>query len=153
MADTEAQRIAQDFLDRQGEATVAGDIEATLLWCNIPCRLESLDGEVLVTSQEQMRAICVSFIENLRLKRLTHMVRHCREAEFDGKDTIYASYETRYLQGGKLLSEDPYVGYVTLRRTSDRWKISGMRFDDGKTSPPNATLREMATFRSDNHAV
>lgn len=153
MADKEAQRIAQDFLDRQGEATVSGDVEATLLWCNIPCRLESLEGEVLVTTQEQMRAICASFIDELRTKRLTHMVRHCRAAEFDGKDTIYASYETRYVQDGKLLSEEPYVGYVTLLRTSERWKISAMRFADSKTSPANATLREMAVFRSDNQAV
>jgi len=39
MTEEDARRITQDFLDRQGDATISGDVEATLDWCDIPCTL------------------------------------------------------------------------------------------------------------------
>ena len=149
MTDDDARRITQDFLDRQGDATISGDLEATLDWCDIPCTLESMQGRAVATNMEEMRAICAAFIDGLKAKRLTHMVRHCLEAIFKGDDTIWATYETRYVRDGKLLSEDPYVGFVILKRKSDRWKISTMQFAVSSNSPANVTLRDWTPERAD----
>ncbi len=142
MTATEAQRIAQDFLDRQGEATLAGDIEATLAWCDLPCTLESMEGQVVANSEDEMRAICVAFIDGLRQRQLTHMARRCLEALFKSENTIWATYETRYIQSGNLVAQEPYVGFVILKHRGDRWKINTMRFAVQKDSPANVTLRD-----------
>lgn len=141
MTDENAFRIAQEFLDHQGEATISGDIEATLDCCDIPCTLESMEGRVVATDLEEMRAICVAFIARLKAMGLTHMVRRCIAAEFKAPDTIWATYETRYVRDGQLLSEEPYAGFVILRHREDRWKISTMQFAVSGSSPANATLR------------
>lgn len=143
-----AHQITQDFLDRQGEATIAGDIEETLKWCDIPCTLESLQGRVVASTVDEMRAICTAFINELQEKRLTHLVRNCQEAVRKDDDTIWATYETRYVQSGSLLSEDTYVGFVILKRKKDRWKINTMQFAVSSDSPANVTLREWATKHS-----
>ncbi|AML52343.1 hypothetical protein [Falsihalocynthiibacter arcticus] len=145
MLDGSARSIAQDFLDRQGEATISGDVEATLGWCDIPCTLESIEGRAVAKNEAEMRAICVAFIKNLKEKRLTFMVRNCVEAILKDDDTIWAAYETRYVAEGNFRTEDPYVGFVILRRKEDRWKISTMQFAVSSNSPANATLRKWAS--------
>ncbi|MBU2959887.1 hypothetical protein KO516_03410 [Citreicella sp. C3M06] len=96
----DARSIAQDFLDRQGEATNSGDVEATVGWCDIPCTLESFRGKIVATTEAEIRAICATFIDNLKAKRLTHMMRRCLEAVYNDDDTICATYETRYIKTG-----------------------------------------------------
>lgn len=136
-----ARDIAQDFLDRQGAATLAADIEETLAWCDLPCTLDSLEGRVVATTEAQMRTICAAFIQRLKDRQMTDMARRCLEAEFKGPDTIWATYETRYVRAGNLLSDDPYVGFVILVRGADRWKISMMQFAVDGNSPAGETLR------------
>lgn len=149
MSENDARRIAQDFLDRQGDATMSGDVEGTLAWCDIPCSLESVQGRAVATNVVEMRAICVAFIKNLKEERLTHMVRNCVEAIFKDDDTIWAAYETRYVGEGNFRSEDPYCGFVILRRKLGKWKISNMQFAVSSNSPVNATLRKWASGESD----
>ncbi|SMX43523.1 hypothetical protein [Maliponia aquimaris] len=137
-----ARDIAQDVLDRQGAATLAGDIDETLAWCDMPCTLDSLEGRVVATTEAQMRAICATFIERLKDRNMTHMVRRCLEAEFKGPDAIWATYETRYVRAGNLLSGDPYVGFVILVRGADRWKISMLQVAVDGNSPAGEALRK-----------
>lgn len=144
-----AQRIAQHFLDGQGAATISGNVDATLEWCDIPCTLESMQGRTVATTEAEMRAICVAFIEGLKARRLTHMVRRCLQAMFKDDNTIWATYETRYIRDGKLLTEDPYLAFVILRRRADRWKISSMQFAVSSDSLPNLALRERRRQSSD----
>lgn len=143
--------IAQDFLDRQGEATMSGDIEATLGWCHIPCILESFQGRVVATTEAELRAICAMFIENLKAKRLTHMVRRCHEAMYNDADTICAAYETRYIRDGHQLAEEAYFGFVILRCIGKRWKISNIQFAVGTDSPVDVTLRDWMRKRVDHN--
>ncbi|MEP3331713.1 hypothetical protein [Sedimentitalea sp.] len=142
LMDQDARHIAQDFLDRQGAVTISGDVDATLDWCDIPCTLESAGQRVIVTEQAEMRSICSTFIDRLRSRRLTHMVRRCLVASYQDADTISATYETRYVRDGHLLTEDPYAGFVVLKRRETGWKISNMQFDVSSDSPANVTLRD-----------
>ncbi len=105
-----------------------------------------MQGRAVATDKVEMRAICEAFIDSIKSKRLTHMARRCLEAVFKDDDTIWATYETRYVRDGKLLSEDPYVGFVILRRKSDRWKISAMQFAVSSSSPANVTLRDWVRY-------
>ncbi len=141
MDDDAAHAIVQDFLDRQGAATVAGDIEETLAWCEIPCTMESLEGRAVATTEAEMRAICATFIEALARQRLTHMMRRCLLAQARDPDTICATYETRYIREGKLLTAEPYLGFVALGRGPDRWRIREIRFAVGGESAANLALR------------
>lgn len=150
MTEQDARRIVQDFLDRQGDATISGDIDETLAWCDLPCTLESVEGRTVATTEAEMRAICTAFIAGLKAKRLTHMVRRCLEATFKDEHTIWAAYETRYIRDAKLLSEEPYAGFVILRHTGERWKISSMQFAVSSDSPVNVALRNWAQARIDS---
>lgn len=147
MTNDQARVIVQDLLDRQGEATMAGDVEATLGFCNVPCTLESLQGRAVATTLAEMRAICKAFIAEIRGKQLTHMVRRCLEAVVKGEHEIWATYETRYVRERQLLTEEPYLSFIILRRTDHRWKISGMQFAVAADSPANTTLKDWAARR------
>ncbi len=142
MTPDEAHRVVQDFLDRQGEATIAGDIERTLDWCDLPCTLETMEYKIVVETEEEMRAVCLSFIERLKAKRLTHMVRRCLEATFVDADTLSATYETRYIREGTYLADEQYLGFVVLLRRETGWKISSMQFADETDTSVNQTVRE-----------
>lgn len=137
--------ITQDFLDRQGDATVAGDIDATLGFCDLPCTLESMDTLTVVTDVDQMRAICVRFVGELRSKRVTHMVRNCREAVRKDDITIWAAYETQYVCSGQFLNDDPYSAFVILKRRGEVWKISTMQFAVERQSAVNVSLVDWAS--------
>lgn len=141
MTDDKAMKIAQDTLDRQAADTERGDLEATLNWCDIPCTLETTEGRVVVTDIEEMRAICQDFIVQLNSKQLTHMVRRVFEASYQDADTVMATYETRFVTQGQLLTQDPYMGFVILRRRETGWKISNMQFTSDPESPANTTMR------------
>lgn len=143
MTDINASHIAQDFLDRQGEETIRGDIDALLTRCDLPCTLESHLGRVIVTDIEELRRICRDFVERLRVKQITHMSRRLIEAGFQDPDTLTATYETRYVRQGQLLTEDPYVGFIILRRRDDAWKFSNMQIDVGRNSPPSVVFKGM----------
>ncbi|SLN58467.1 hypothetical protein AQS8620_02592 [Aquimixticola soesokkakensis] len=142
MNSDEARMIAQDFLDRQGDATLSGDLDATLAWCDIPCTLETMEHRIVAHNLEEMRAICASFIQQMKVREHTHMVRRCLEASFDGHDSLKAAYETRYVSKGARLEEGPYFGLVTLRRRATGWKISAMQFAATEESAVTATMRE-----------
>lgn len=147
MTEDQARTITQDFLDRQGDATMAGDVEATLEYCDIPCTLESLQGRAVANTRAEMRALCAHFIAEIQGKRLTHMVRRCLDAVRKGEDTIWATYETRYVRERQLLTEEPYLSFIILRRKEDRWRVSAMQFAVSKDSPANITLRDWQANR------
>lgn len=92
-----------------------------------------------------MRAICLSFIESLRVKHVTHMVRRCLEAEFQGRDKLLLTYETRLVSDGQFLTANPYVAFAILRRREAGWKISTMQFAADRQNPASTALRHWAT--------
>lgn len=144
MQTDDAFQITQDFLDRQGEVTLAGDIDATLEYCDLPCTLESMDTLTVVTDWDQMRAICVRFVEELRARRVSHTIRECREAVRKDDTTIWAAYETRHVSDGKFLNEDPYSAFLILKKRGGQWKISTMQFAVDRDSAVNASLTDWA---------
>lgn len=121
---------------------MSGDIERTLAWCDIPCTLETMERKIIVESNEEMRAICVAFIQRLKTQQLTHLARRCLEADFVDDDTLTATYESRYVSEGARLAEGPYFGFVLLRRRETGWKISSMQFAAAADTTVNATLRD-----------
>ncbi|WP_424984923.1 hypothetical protein [Microbulbifer sp. S227A] len=137
-----ARAIAQDFLDRHGAAAISGDLDEIVRWCDLPCTLESRGQRVVLTDVAMVRSVSESFIVQVRNKRLTHVIRRCLEAGFRDKDTVMATYETRYVRDDQLLSEEPYVSFVILRRRGERWKFSNMQFDVGVDSPAGAALSD-----------
>ena len=50
-----------------------------------------------------------------------------------GEDTIWATYETRYVRERQLLTEEPYLSFIILRRKEDRWRVSA-RADENRAS-------------------
>ncbi|MEY8829850.1 hypothetical protein AB9K34_15800 [Sedimentitalea sp. XS_ASV28] len=138
----EAREIVQDFLDRQGAAALSGDLEEIVRWCDFPCTLESPGQRVNVTDKTMLRSIAEAFVEQVTGKRVTHIVRRCLEASFHDEDTVTATYETRFVRDGQMLSEDPYVSFVVLRRGKDRWRFSNMQFDVAGDSPASIVLRD-----------
>ncbi|SDW93607.1 hypothetical protein [Litoreibacter albidus] len=144
MTEEEARRIAQDFLDQQGDMTMSGNVDGLMDFCAIPCSMESGEGRAVATTEAEMRAICSDFINRLRAKQVTHMVRRCLEALFKDGDTIWATYETRYVAKGNVFPEAPYGAFAVLRRVNDRWRFKTLQFAVSSGSPVNVTLRDWA---------
>lgn len=140
----DAYQIAQDFLDRQGDATVAGDVEATMGFCDLPCTLETMDRVTVAKTEAEMRAICEGFIHQLRSQQVTHMVRTCQEAVLKSDDTLWATYVTRLVCDGKHLNEPSYGAFVILKLRDGVWKISTMQFAITRDNCVTLTLRDFA---------
>ncbi|SDY96196.1 hypothetical protein [Citreimonas salinaria] len=142
MAAKDAHRIAQDFLNRQGQASIRGDVAAAMASLDIPFTLESMEGRTVATSEAEVKAICVAFIEGLQENRLTEMVRRCLDASFMDDHTVCATYETRYVGDHNQLAGDPYLGFIVLREKDDGWKASNIQLAVNKKSTANVALRD-----------
>lgn len=142
MTPDEARAIVQNGLDRHGEATMAGDIDAMAEFSDVPCEMETLSGKAVATTAAEMRDICRNFADTLRMGHLTHLVRRCLEAKFKDPDTIWAIYETRFLRNGIELVGEPYMSFLILNRHADGWKFASIQLLVSEGDPFSSTVRE-----------
>lgn len=141
MASDKALQIVQDGLDWRARATLSGDIDAMMAYSDIPCAIETLSGKVVATNTSEMRAICEALVYSIKAKQLSHMIRHCFEAEFTSEDTICATYETRFLRNGVELAEDTYTSFIIVKRRIDGWRFSSIQLLVSEGDPVSATLK------------
>ncbi|GAA4223879.1 hypothetical protein J4E08_23055 [Sagittula sp. NFXS13] len=141
MASYKALEIVQDGLDHHAGATMSGDIDTMMAYSDIPCAIETLSGRVIAANTSEMRAICEALVCSINAKKLSHMVRRCFEAEFKDDDTIWATYETRFLRNGVELAEDTYTSFIILKKRIDGWRFSGIQLLVSEGDPVSATLK------------
>ncbi|MFW2542286.1 hypothetical protein ACN2XU_06565 [Primorskyibacter sp. 2E107] len=142
MASDKALEIVQDGLDRHARATLSGDIDMMMAYSDIPCTIETMAGKVVATNRAEMRAICEALVHSIEVRQLSDMVRRCLEAEFTSEDTIWATYETRFLRNGVELAEDTYTSFMILKKRADGWRFSGIQLLVSEGDPVSATLKD-----------
>lgn len=141
LASDQALDIVQDGLDKHARATLSGDIDAMMKYSDIPCAIETLAGKVVATNPSEMRAICEALVHSIKIRQLSHMVRRCFEAEFTSDDTIWATYETRFLRNGVELAEDTYTSFMIVKKRTDGWRFSSIQLLVYEGDPVSATLK------------
>ena len=141
MASDQALEIVQDGLDRHARATFSGDIDTMMAYSDIPCAIETLSGKVVATNTSEMRSICEALVYSIKAKQLSHMVRRCFAAEFNSEDTIWATYETRFLRNGVELAEDTYTSFIIVKKRADGWRFSSIQLLVSEGDPVSATLK------------
>lgn len=141
LAYVQALEIVQDGLDRHARATLSGDIDAMMKYSDIPCAIETMAGKVVATNRAEMRTICEALVHSIKVRQLSDMVRRCLEAEFKSDETIWATYETRFLRNGVELAEDTYTSFMILKKRTDGWRFSSIQLLVNEGDPVSATLK------------
>ncbi len=116
-----SRQVAEELLQRTGEALDSGDFE---LFCSafaFPNIIETFDGRRVIETKETLRDVFERTREELEHASVTDVIRHCVEVKFLDEDTIYSTHETRLMQENVLI-QDPFPVFSVIRRTPEGWK-------------------------------
>lgn len=120
---------------------MASNIDAMLEFNDMPCVMETLSGRVVATTTHEMRIICESFVRSLQLRCLSHFMRQCLDAKFKGPDTIWVTYETRFLRNGAEITGETYMSFTILTKRSEGWRFSNIQLLAAEDGPVSSTLK------------
>jgi hypothetical protein len=137
----EARTIVKGGLDRHGEATQAGDIDAMMKFSDISCKMETFSGSVVATTAAEMRVICKKLVHSLQFRQVSHMVRRCLDAQFKGPETIWATYETRFIRADKEIAKDTYMSFIILNNRATGCKFSSIQVLVSDDDPISSNLK------------
>lgn len=119
----DAHAIAQDLLDRTGQALMAGDDAAFLECFAVPTIVETFEGVQELPTPEAIVAVFHDMVRFFRRKSVTHIIRHVVSADFEGPDRVISTHESRLIEAGQLVRA-PYPVFSTIDRQGAAWKIT-----------------------------
>ncbi len=118
-----AEDIAEDLLYRTGKSLQNGDFEAFFECFEIPQVMETLEGEILMRTKEDVRATYDSVRAYFDDNNVKDVVRTVVSAEFLDDETIGTTHVSRLMQANGQLFRNPYPVYSILKHIDDAWKI------------------------------
>lgn len=115
--------IFQDWLDRVGDAVVAGDFETYAAAVALPFTLITEASTISVPDESALRAGFDTYRVMLDAQRVTHMVRTASDVCAMGPGLILGNYTT-HLMSNALPVVPPFISAMTLRDENGVWKAS-----------------------------
>lgn len=124
---TEATQIHSDLLDRSRAAYMAGDFDAFDACFARPFSIETFEGQRLVETRDQHRAVFERVSAMLRDMGVIDMYRRTVEAAFIAPDRIDTTFLSQYILPGYRVSEE-IIGNSILERIDGVWKVRNSRY-------------------------
>lgn len=118
-----ARDIAEQMLERTGQAMLTGDAALFESCVGFPSVFQTFDGQVCCETPQHFALIFRSVERYLRQMCVTDMVRNCIEAQFTDPETISMTYECRMLSG-HVVTQPAYPVFTILRWQDGGWKIT-----------------------------
>lgn len=118
-----AEEIADDLLYRTGQGLKNGNFEEFYECFEIPQVMETLEGEILMRTEDDVRASFESVRAYFKDNDVKDVVRTVVSAEFLDEETIGATHVSRLMQTGGKLFRNPYPVYSIIKHLDGGWKI------------------------------
>ena len=118
-----AEEIAEDLLYRTGKGLQSGDFEEFFKCFEIPQVMETLEGEILMKTKEDVRATYDSVRAYFDDNGVIDIVRTVVSAEFLDDETIGTTHVSRLIKSGGNLFRNPYPVYAIIKHLDGEWKI------------------------------
>lgn len=117
-----ARDLAEQLLEESRQGLMSGRFELFCDGIGLPLHIDTFDGQREIRTTEELREMFDSVRHLLMQLGVTDLVRRCVEAEFTAPDMMHTTYETRMLQGNRLI-RDPFPVHSIARRIDGRWKV------------------------------
>lgn len=115
--------LAEDFLKRTGDAYLTGDADAFADCFALPQKIDTLDGQRILETRQEVVNTFEAVRENYRIEGITLMDRRIVSAEFRDENTMHSTHESRLLRGD-ILVRDPFLAFTIFRRSEGVWQIA-----------------------------
>ena len=117
-----ARWIAEDLLERTGNAMAAGHFDTFEECFAYPTVIESFTGQQSIESAQELKELFDALRAHYKTQGVTDIDRKCLSADTKGPDTIYTTHETRILRDTTLI-QPPYPAFSIAKLIDDNWKI------------------------------
>lgn len=144
----EAREICERLLRITGEAMLANDFETFAECFEIPHFIATSDNKASIDTIEQFRDLFDRTIEDLRLKRITDLIRICDVSEYRSPTQIGSTHTTHMMCGAQRVA-DPFPSFSTFELIDGDWKITSSQYAVDKTLGIGAALNAQRTNTPD----
>lgn len=117
-----ARWIAEDMLQRTGNAMAAGDFDSFEECFAYPTVIESFTGRQEIEGAKELRELYDALRAYYKAQGVTDIERKCLSAESKSPDMIYTTHETRVLRDTTLV-QPPFPVFSIAQLIDDDWKI------------------------------
>lgn len=118
-----AEEIAEELLYQTGQAMKVGDFDAFFTCFVIPQVMETLEGDMLITTMEGMREIFESVRQYYKDNNVRDVVRTIVSAKFLDDETIGSTHVSQLLGVDGSPFRNPYPVYSVIKCLGGVWKI------------------------------
>ena len=115
--------IAQVVLDQTGHGLESGAFETFADCFAIPTTLDTFDGQVTLSSRDEIEDRFRSVVAFFQSKNADAIVRHVVEASWFDAQTIHSTHHTKMV-AGKTLIGVPHTVFSVLRNIGGKWKVT-----------------------------
>lgn len=116
-----ARAILQDYLDRIGDAVMAGDFPSYAAGVALPFTLVTIEAEMRVTDIGGLRDGFDAYRRMLAAQDATEMERSVREVRVQVDASIWGHYRTDILSHGRRVFE-PFGSDILIAVVDNRWQ-------------------------------
>jgi hypothetical protein len=127
--------IYQNLLDRIDDSLAQADFHKYLSCVCIPHALITTDVLFSINTKKEFAIIFKKTRQNLKLKNISGLTRHCLGAHFENENTIVAKHETRLITD-KLIIQESFVAVSTLIQVEGNWRIQQTQYNCSSISLP-----------------
>lgn len=117
-----ARQIAERILEATRRGLMENRFDMFRACIAIPTRIETFEASRQIETEEELREVFEAVRRYHASRRVTHLDRRCVEADFSGPGRISFTYETRLLEGPRLVQE-PYPVMSDAVLDAGRWKV------------------------------
>ncbi len=121
--DISPRAIAEHILDETRRGIMEDRFDLFLPCILIPTRIETFEASRDITSVEELLEVFQAARHYYSSLRITHFDRRCIAAEISGPGRISFTYETRLLEGPRLVQE-PYPVFADAVLDAGKWKVA-----------------------------
>lgn len=118
-----AEEIAEELLYQTGRAMKAGDFDAFFEHFEIPQVLETVDGDMLITTVAGMCDVFDRVRQYYEDNDVRDVVRTVVSARFLDEESLGSTYVTRLLKSGGEPFRNPFPAYSVIKYLNGKWKI------------------------------
>jgi hypothetical protein len=119
----DAKTLLQSWLDRMSATVLADDWTTYAAHVDLPFRLVTETGDMLVATDAELRRGFDGFVAALRSQNVTDYVRLVSSARHPGPDRLEGTYDTHTLSHGQRVLPI-YRSAITLHRQGETWRAT-----------------------------
>ncbi|MEM7719426.1 MAG: hypothetical protein AAF222_09485 [Pseudomonadota bacterium] len=116
--------IANDLLEKTGDAMQAGEFQRFRDCFAVPFLLETFEYKRLLRTEAELESVFDAVRQFRELNHITFVIRENVAAQYVRNDTISATHVSRMVQRGDMLFGRPFPTYSLIKNIDGCWRLT-----------------------------